>query len=94
MDAGGDGNYESINTFDKDGNFHRVQSGHDAILGPLYTYVTLALGMRPFEHEYKVMGLAPYAKGPAKQRTYEFFKQCVELDGIQFRRNTSIPDLY
>src|SRR5262249_15498939 len=30
-------------------------------LGAFYTLVTLLLGMKPGEHEYKVMGLAPYA---------------------------------
>jgi carbamoyltransferase len=30
-------------------------------LGSFYTLVTLLLGMKPGEHEYKVMGLAPYA---------------------------------
>jgi carbamoyltransferase len=30
-------------------------------VGRIYRYVTLLLGMKPNEHEYKVMGLAPYA---------------------------------
>ena len=34
-------------------------------LGSFYTLVTLLLGMKPGEHEYKVMGLAPYA--PARE---------------------------
>ncbi len=37
-------------------------------LGSFYTLVTLLLGMKPGEHEYKVMGLAPYAPaGGAEQ---------------------------
>ena len=35
-------------------------SEHDSI-GRLYALVTRSLGMVPLEHEYKVMGLAPYA---------------------------------
>src|SRR5437762_1079796 len=39
-----------------------------ASLGSCYTLVTLLLGMKPGEHEYKVMGLAPYAPaGGAEQ---------------------------
>ena len=34
-------------------------TGHS--LGNIYASVTFMLGMRPHEHEYKVMGLAPYA---------------------------------
>ena len=28
----------------------------------MYRYITLILGLKPNEHEYKVMGLAPYCK--------------------------------
>ncbi len=34
-------------------------------LGAFYSFVTLLLGMRAGEHEYKVMGLAPYAPARA-----------------------------
>ena len=30
------------------------------MLGRIYRYITLLLGMKPGQHEYKVMGLAPY----------------------------------
>jgi carbamoyltransferase len=37
-------------------------------LGSFYSFVTLLLGMKFGEHEYKVMGLAPYApSGPAER---------------------------
>lgn len=32
-------------------------------LGSIYSRATRALGMKPWEHEYKVMGLAPYGRG-------------------------------
>jgi carbamoyltransferase len=37
-------------------------------LGSFYSFVTLLLGMRAGEHEYKVMGLAPYAPAAAAER--------------------------
>ncbi|MBI1847665.1 MAG: hypothetical protein HYR86_11925 [Candidatus Rokubacteria bacterium] len=37
-------------------------------LGSFYSFVTLLLGMRAGEHEYKVMGLAPYAPARAVER--------------------------
>jgi carbamoyltransferase len=37
-------------------------------LGSFYSFVTLVLGMKFGEHEYKVMGLAPYAPGRAVER--------------------------
>ena len=30
-------------------------------IGTLYKFITLLLGMKPSQHEFKVMGLAPYA---------------------------------
>jgi carbamoyltransferase len=37
-------------------------------LGAFYSFVTLLLGMRAGEHEYKVMGLAPYASTAVTDR--------------------------
>jgi carbamoyltransferase len=37
-------------------------------LGSFYSFVTLLLGMKFGEHEYKVMGLAPYAPARARER--------------------------
>ncbi|PYO00500.1 MAG: hypothetical protein DMD91_10220, partial [Candidatus Rokuibacteriota bacterium] len=37
-------------------------------LGSFYSIVTLLLGMKPGEHEYKVMGLAPYAAARGAER--------------------------
>jgi carbamoyltransferase len=37
-------------------------------LGSFYSFLTLVLGMKFGEHEYKVMGLAPYAPAPAVAR--------------------------
>lgn len=44
-------------------------------LGDLYMYITLYLGMKPGEHEYKVMGLAPYARD--SNRTYQTIKDYI-----------------
>ena len=40
---------------------HEATPSGPGSLGSFYTLVTLLLGMKPGEHEYKVMGLAPYA---------------------------------
>ena len=38
--------------------------------------------MRRLEHEYKLMGLAPYAQKIDKS-TYEIFDSCLELKGYK-----------
>ena len=51
-------------------------SEHDSI-GRLYALVTHWLGMCPLEHEYKVMGLAPYAAIRAGRESWRaLLKHC------------------
>lgn len=43
-------------------------------VGEFYTRITQHLGMKPMSHEYKVMGLAPYAKEEYAKKTYDVMK--------------------
>ncbi len=53
-------------------------------LGLLYWWVTELLGMRGGEHEYKVMGLAPYADPEGVQRVLPVFEELLSVDGLSF----------
>ncbi|MEQ1946414.1 MAG: carbamoyltransferase C-terminal domain-containing protein [Bryobacteraceae bacterium] len=71
-------------------------SEHDSI-GRLYALVTRRLGMAPLEHEYKVMGLAPYASGEgriesATQRLWQLFE--FETNPLAWRRRRGVPSMY
>ncbi len=94
MDAGGDGVYDSVNLFDTRGRHTRLHASHDCLIGPMYTYITLLLGMRPFEHEYKVMGLAPYAKEHVKRAAREILRGYLKLEGYVFKRNSAMKDVF
>ncbi|MBI1735429.1 MAG: hypothetical protein HYR51_09670 [Candidatus Rokubacteria bacterium] len=48
-------------------------------LGSFYSYVTLLLGMKPGEHEYKLMGLAPYASARATDRAAAALREVFDL---------------
>jgi carbamoyltransferase len=50
-------------------------------LGSFYSLVTLLLGMKPGEHEYKVMGLAPYARRSAAERAASALRGVFDLAG-------------
>jgi carbamoyltransferase len=71
-------------------------SEHDSI-GRLYALVTRWLGMVPLEHEYKVMGLAPYAahsRGAADvARALEGLFESTG-DGLGWRRRKGVPSMY
>ena len=71
-------------------------SEHDSI-GRLYAMVTKHLGMVPLEHEYKVMGLAPYVAGNQKVETAAtLFSELFEFtrDPLVWRRRKGVPSMY
>ncbi|MGE4279598.1 MAG: carbamoyltransferase C-terminal domain-containing protein [Magnetospirillum sp.] len=49
-------------------------------LGRLYQWMTLMLGMSPYGHEYKVMGLAPYANDKEQARSLRVFERYFKTD--------------
>jgi len=58
---------------------HEATSSAPGSLGAFYSFVTLYLGMKFGEHEYKVMGLAPYASERGRQRGYQALKEVFDL---------------
>ncbi len=71
-------------------------SEHDSI-GRLYALVTRLLGMAPLEHEYKVMGLAPYVANAEKAaQAGAQFLSLFEFThgGLVWRRKNGIPSMY
>jgi carbamoyltransferase len=94
LDGGGDGVYDSVNVFGPDGAFERLHASHECLIGKMYSMITLALGMRPNEEEYKVMGLAPYAREHKKKGPREILLDYMTLDGVAFKRNPAIRDLF
>ncbi len=66
-------------------------------IGRLYALVTHYLGMAPLEHEYKVMGLAPYVPAEGKiAGAAEMFEKLFEFtrDPLVWRRRRGVPSMY
>ncbi len=83
LDGEGDGLCATVNLYEN-GELHQLaHTGNDSSLGWLYLSVTKYLGMRPNEDEFKVMGLAPYAKGIAEP--YSLLKRLIWLEGLAFK---------
>jgi carbamoyltransferase len=59
---------------------HEAVPSAPGSLGSFYSFVTLLLGMKFGEHEYKVMGLAPYAPASQAERAYEALGGVFGLD--------------
>jgi len=63
-------------------------------LGHIYQYITLILGMKPIQHEYKVMGLAPYADAKYIDKAYQVFRRIQKVDGLNLVYDQRPRDLY
>lgn len=75
-DGEGDRFSATVGVF-KNGKYERIsQTSMNDSLGLLYFYATVHMGMKPMEHEYKVMGLAPYAS------PYDVDKACKKMAGL------------
>ncbi|MBI2442894.1 MAG: hypothetical protein HYV40_03215, partial [Candidatus Levybacteria bacterium] len=59
-------------------------------LGYLYAYLTEFLGMKSNEHEYKVMGLAAYAKSEDVEKLYRRIEHIVKVDRKNFSFVTTL----
>lgn len=67
-------------------------------IGHLYAMVTYYMGMMPLEHEYKIMGLAPYMGNSSKAKQYSrIFSDLFEFDSaapLIWRRRKGVPPMY
>jgi carbamoyltransferase len=51
----------------------------------MYSAVTAHLGLRPYEHEYKIMGMAPYGQ---PEHCAEILRRAFAVEGLRFRNRT------
>jgi len=63
-------------------------------IGRVYKFATLLLNMRPEEHEYKVMGMAPYSKASYVDKAYAPLAELTKIDNMAMRYNKRPQDLF
>lgn len=79
-DGAGDGQSATISIYQK-GHLKKVVSNSDKnSLGALYAGITQFLGMKPLEHEYKLMGLAPYAPPDGVAKAYKIMQSYIRFE--------------
>ena len=78
----------------KDGEIKSLCTMTENFLGVIFRHITLMLGMKPFQHEYKVMGLAPYASAFETEKAYAKLKDILCVDGMQIRFRNRPADLF
>jgi carbamoyltransferase len=86
LDGAGDGLCATVNL----GRDHEIEvvastpKYHSPADG-LYSAVTAILGLKPYEHEYKVMGMAPYGQA---EYCGDILQKAFSVDGLKFRNHT------
>ena len=78
----------------KDNKIKEVYRTNEAMIGRLYRYVTLLLGMKPGQHEYKVMGLAPYGLPYHGNKSLKHFEKFNRIVGTKIIKNNIFNDVY
>ena len=97
-DGGGDRVSATVNIAEN-GQIEQIASIPESdSLGHLYSMVTYYMGMMPLEHEYKVMGLAPYVGDPKKAGEHaKLFADLFEFDSknpLVWRRCKGVPSMF
>lgn len=89
------GDYSNASIYVHDGeSLKQIKCYKDYNIGRLYRYITLLLGMKPNEHEYKVMGLAPYATEYNYKKPLQVFKKAYDFSDGEVHVDPKLKDNY
>ena len=91
VDGGGDG-FNGTVSIVEDGKVQEISRSSNCNIGRIYRYATLMLGMRPADHEFKVMGLAAYSDGKYGSYEYECYRETLDNDGLGFKYGVKPKD--
>ncbi len=80
IDGEGDTFSASVNVFENEKIKVISKTPRESSLGFIYAGVTQFLGMKANEHEYKVMGLAPYVRVEDVEKKYKNIEDIVVVD--------------
>jgi carbamoyltransferase len=86
MDGAGDGLCATVSI--GEGNRIRVIAQtpkFHSVAAWMYSAITAHLGLKPYEHEYKVMGMAPYGQ---PECCADALRRAFSVEGLEFRNRT------
>ena len=93
LDGWGDGRNQTVWKVSNE-KFSLLAESSQNDLGRIYKMATLLLGMRPDEHEFKVMGLAPYAKSTHVHRAKKIIDDLCKVEGLRIVSKNRPQDLF
>jgi carbamoyltransferase len=96
-DGAGDGLCATVSVGDK-GRLRRLEAVPESeSLGNIYAMITFLMGMVPLEHEYKLMGMAPYAPQKQSRQVAALFRRLLEFrsdNPLVWERRNGCPETY
>ncbi len=96
LTAEGCGDYSngSVSVMDARAGRRELAANHENHIGHIYQYACLWLGLKPSQHEYKIMGLAPYANVKELEKSWKVFEKVLKVDGLNIVFDQRPGDLY
>ena len=94
-DGAGDGVCATVRVGER-GEMKKLAEIHlDHSVGELWAIMTALMGMVPMEHEYKLMGMAPYAPVAPSEKVRDIFANMFEFegDGLTWRTASGTPPI-
>ncbi len=94
LDGAGDRLCGTVSIPDGDGKLKRLATIDERhSIGNLWAVITALLGMVPLEHEYKLMGMAPYASGGRVSSVRDIFHSAFRTGNGTWRLGPGVPDM-
>ena len=91
-DGSGDGLCSTV-FVGEDGTLKKIaETPKGNSIGNIYSRVTFMMGLVPWEHEWKVMGLAPYAPESGLKKSYEVFNKYLSIPDRALTLKRNIPE--
>lgn len=97
LDSEGDEYNQTLWIYDKNNKvkLKKILASKECDLARIYKFVTLILKMKPNEHEFKVMGLAPYAKKKYSEEIVKnVFSKLLKIKNCKIIHNKRPKDLF
>lgn len=92
-DGSGDGLCSTV-YIGEDGDLNKIaETPKGNSIGNIYSRVTFMMGLVPWEHEWKVMGMAAYAPENGMKKSYKIISKYMSVPNgsLTFKRNISEP---
>ena len=95
-DGAGDGISATVSICEHKSIDRIASSSRHVSLGKLYSRTTMLMGMKPWEHEYKLMGMAPYADLERTEDATNIFRKLLTVDEnrMEFKNLTNLSMNY